>query len=91
MRVKVKLPAPIARYTDDKTIVDAQGSTIREIIDDLDRRYPGLKNKFLDKTGKPHRFVRIHVNKIDIRELNGLDTKLEEGDEVALIPAFVGG
>jgi len=91
MPVKVKLPAAIARYTGDKTEVKARGSTVREVIDYLEGRYPGLKKKFVDESGKVHRFVRIYVNKVDIRRLDGIETKLKDGDEVSLVPAFVGG
>ena len=91
MPVKVKLPAAIARYTNDQTEVEARGSTVQEVIAHLEDTYAGLGKKFLNESGKPLRFVRIYVNRVDIRKLNGLDTTVSDGDEIALVPAFVGG
>ena len=91
MPVRVKLPVAIARYTGDRTELETSGSTVREVIARLEQNHPGIRRKFLDESGKPLRFVRIYLNGVDIRKLEGLDTPVSDGDEIALVPAFVGG
>lgn len=91
MSIKVKLPSAIARYTGDQTEIESEGSTISEVIDNMEKMYPGIKRKFVDESGKVYRFVRIYLNKVDIRKLKGMDTPLSDGDELSLVPAFVGG
>jgi len=71
--------------------VEAEGKTVRELIDDLERRYAGMKARLCDENGEVRRFVNIFVNDEDIRFLKGLDTELKEGDEVSIIPAIAGG
>jgi len=91
MPVKVKLPAAIARYTGDMTEVEAEGTTVREAIENLEKMFPSIRSKFVNESGKVHRHVRIYLNKVDIRKLKGLDTPISDGDEISLVPAFVGG
>lgn len=91
MSVKVKLPPAIARYTGEQTEIESEGSNVLEVIENLEKVYPGIKRKFLDESGNVYRFIRIYVNKVDIRKLKGLYTPLSDGDEIALVPAFVGG
>jgi molybdopterin synthase sulfur carrier subunit len=64
---------------------------VRELIEDLERRYAGIKARLCDESGEVRRFVNIFVNDEDIRFLQGLDTELKEGDEVSIIPAIAGG
>jgi molybdopterin synthase sulfur carrier subunit len=64
---------------------------VRELIDDLERRYAGIKARLCEESGEVRRFVNIFVNDEDIRFLNGLDTELKDGDEVSIIPAIAGG
>jgi molybdopterin synthase sulfur carrier subunit len=71
--------------------VEAEGKTVRELIEDLERRYAGIKARLCDESGEVRRFVNIFVNDEDIRFLQGLDTELKEGDEVSIIPAIAGG
>lgn len=91
MSVKVKLPSAVARYAGDQTEIESEGSTVREVIDNLEKVYPGIRRKFVDESGKVYRFVRIYLNKVDIRKLKGIDTPISDGDELSLVPAFVGG
>lgn len=91
MPVKVKLPTAIARYTKDQAEVEAEGTTIREVINNLEKKFPGIGGKFVSESGKVHRYVRIYLNRVDIRKLKGLDTPTSDGDEIFLVPAFAGG
>ncbi|GBD00273.1 Sulfur carrier protein CysO [bacterium HR17] len=91
MPIKVRIPTPLQNLTGGAAEVIAEGKTVREVIDDLDRKYAGIKTRLCEESGEVRRFVNIFVNDEDIRFLQGLDTALKEGDEVSIIPAIAGG
>lgn len=91
MTVKVRVPQPLQKSTKGLDLVDASGLTVAEIIDDLENKYPGIKDRLCDGSGKIRRFINIYVNEEDIRFLQGDATILKEGDEVSIIPAIAGG
>ncbi len=86
----VRIPTPLRAHTDGKDTVQAAGATIREIIDDLDRNHPGIKDKLVDDKGV-RRFVNIFVGDEDIRFMDGIHTAVSDSDEVSIIPAIAGG
>ena len=69
----------------------AEGSTLRELISNMDRRHPGFAGQLLENDGAQRRFVNIYINDEDIRYLKGLDTPVEEGDVISILPAVAGG
>ena len=72
--------------------VAAEGATLRELINNVDRRHPGFAGQLLDVgTGEQRPFVNIYVNDEDVRYLRGLDTAVEEGDVISILPAVAGG
>jgi len=71
--------------------VDVDGSTIGEVVDSLLERHPALGGRLLSPEGGLHRFVNVYLNGADVRYLAGLDTKVDERDEVRLLPAIAGG
>lgn len=89
--VKVRIPTPLQKLTDNQAEVEADGSNIQELITDLIGRYPGLRERIYDENGNLRRFINIYVNDEDIRFLNGEATILKEGDVVSIIPAIAGG
>src|SRR5256712_13353861 len=89
--VQVKVPTPLRKYTGGAGGVEAQGATVAALVDDLERRYPGLKERICDESGQVRRFVNIFVNGEDIRFLAHLDTPLKAGDQPALHPALARG
>ena len=72
-------------------VVAAEGSTLRELISNMDRRHPGFAGQLLENDGAQRRFVNIYINDEDIRYLRGLDTPVEEGDVISILPAVAGG
>lgn len=90
MAVKVRIPTPLQRLTQGKEEVEAQPGTIIEVINDLDRRYPGIGER-ISEGGKVRRFVNIYVNEEDIRFLQAENTPVKDGDEVSIVPAIAGG
>ena len=91
MAVEVRIPTILRKYTGGEKAVTADGETVRELVADLDRRYPGISSQLLNGDGGLHRFVNVYVNDEDVRFLGGLDAKVEEGDVVAILPAVAGG
>jgi molybdopterin synthase sulfur carrier subunit len=89
--VQVRVPTPLRKYTQGAGAVEAEGETVAALVDDLDRRYPGLKERICDETGQVRRFVNIFVNGEDIRFLTHLATPLKAGDELSIVPAIAGG
>lgn len=91
MAVKVRIPSPLRTLTHGQGEVEAGGETIGTLIDDLDRQWPGFKERLCDEAGMVRRFVNIYLNDEDIRFIQGTDTPLKHGDEVSIIPAIAGG
>jgi sulfur-carrier protein len=91
MAITVRIPAPLQKLTGDKAEVSASGATVQELLQDIDRQFPGLKERLCDGTGKLRRFVNIYVNEEDIRFLKQEATPLKDGDDVSIIPAIAGG
>jgi molybdopterin synthase sulfur carrier subunit len=71
--------------------VQAKGDTVDDLIVDLERQFPGLRERLVDETGELRRFVNIYVNQEDIRFMQNRQTLLKDGDEVAIVPAIAGG
>jgi sulfur-carrier protein len=91
VRVRVKLPTILRPVTGGLSSVDGSGSTLGEVLHDLERRYPGLTSGVLSDEGGLHRFVNVYVNDEDVRYTGALDTELRDGDTVAILPAVAGG
>ena len=91
MPVTVRIPTPLQRLTNGQGEVQGEGKTVAELLGDLERRYPGVKERLCDQDGKLRRFVNVFVNEEDIRFLQGDQTAVKDGDEVSIIPAIAGG
>ncbi|MBI3303889.1 MAG: MoaD/ThiS family protein [Deltaproteobacteria bacterium] len=91
MSVHVRVPTPLRRFTSGAEEVSANGGTVAALVNDLEQRHPGIKERICDDEGKVRRFVNIFVNGDDIRFLNNLDTAVKDGDEVSIVPAIAGG
>ena len=91
MSVKVRIPTPLRRFTGGAEEVGVEGTTIGTVVDNLEKRYPGIKERLCDDQGRVRRYVNLYVNSDDIRFLNSLDTSVKDGDEVSIVPAIAGG
>jgi MoaD family protein len=90
MAITVRIPTPLRTLTGGADEVAIPGANVREVIDNLEKKHPGLKERLLDDKGV-RRFVNIYANEEDIRFLDGLDTPVKEGDSVSIVPAIAGG
>lgn len=88
--VTVRIPTPLRSLTGGEEQVQASGATLREVIDALEQKHPGIKDRLLDDKGV-RRFVNIYVGDEDARFLDGLETKLASGTEISIVPAIAGG
>jgi len=91
MSLKVIIPAPLRKYTQGSEIVEVQASTVQEVIEQLDSRFPGIRASVCDESGGLRRFINIYVDGEDVRFLENLRTETRDGAEVAIVPAISGG
>lgn len=91
MSVQVRIPAQLRQVTGGAGVVEAGGATVAGVLDDLGGRYPGVLERLLDDTGNLRRFVNLYVDEEDVRFLQGLDTPVEPGAKVSIVPAIAGG
>lgn len=89
--VVVRLPTVLRAQAGGQSTVEVAGSNVREVLASLVAAYPGLGSNILDEAGDLRKFVNVYVDDEDIRFLDKLDTTVEEGDEVAILPAVAGG
>ena len=86
--MKVYVPSPLASYTQEETTVDAEGCTLGELLDDLDRRYPGIRFRIVSEQDEIRRHIRIFVN---LDETRSLAVPLRASDKVMIVGALSGG
>ena len=91
MPVKVRIPTPLRAITKGAAEVPAKGDDVSALIEDLERQFPGLRERLVEDGGEVRRFINIYVNEEDIRFLKGNKTALKDGDEVSIVPAIAGG
>ena len=91
MPVEVRLPTLLRPHADGAATVTTDGATVGEVFAQLTARYPGLADQLVDPDGGLHKFVNVYLNDDDIRYLEQLDTKVDSGDVISILPAVAGG
>src|ERR1700722_20232947 len=91
MSIPVRIPTPLRKLTQNQEIVEVDGVTIRDVIENLEIAHPGLKERICDEEDNIRRFVNVFVNDEDIRFLQDAATPVKPGDEVSIVPAFAEG
>lgn len=92
MPVTVKIPAPLRPLTANQAEIAVENAgTVQAAIEELTRKYPGIKEKLLDDKGGLRRYVNLFKNDEDVRAGQGLSTALKEGDRLTIVPAIAGG
>ena len=87
----VRIPTPLRKLTNDLEVVSAAGANVGEVLDNLDKAFPGLRERICDEEGNVRRFVNIFVNDEDIRFLEERSTPVKDTDELSIVPAIAGG
>ena len=90
MSIEVRIPTILRQYTGGAKAVEGKGDTLAELIDDLESRHAGLRDRLVDEKGL-RRFVNVYLNDEDVRFLGGLETSVKDGDNVTVLPAVAGG
>lgn len=91
MGIKVRIPSPLRGLTGGKGEVELVSTTLGECVNELETKFPGLKQRLCDDDGELRRFVNIYINGEDVRFLSGLSTAVKAGDELSIVPAVAGG
>ncbi len=92
MPITVKIPAPLRTLTANQSeVVVENAATVQAALEELSRKYPGIKDRLLDEKGGLRRYVNLFRNDEDIRHGQGLATSLQEGDRLTIVPAIAGG
>jgi molybdopterin synthase sulfur carrier subunit len=91
MSILVKVPTQLRTLTGGEAQIEAAGTTVREVVADIETSHPGIGARLLDEGGSLRRFVNIYVDEEDVRFLNGIDTEIPEGAKLSIIHAVAGG
>ena len=87
----VKLPTILRKQANGEAQVEASGPTLRDLLNDLEAKYPGITKNIVSDDGGLHRFINVYVNDEDVRYLGSLETNVSESDTVSILPAVAGG
>ena len=90
-QIEVRVPPVLRKFTTGASAIKVEGKTVSELLENLDRDYRGLKTEIVSADGSVHRFFNIYRNGEDIRYLDRLNTTLQDGDVIAILPAVAGG
>jgi sulfur-carrier protein len=88
---RVRIPASLRSFTKNQPEVLVPGSTVAEVLDNLEPNYPGLRARILDEQGGLRRYVNVFHNEEDIRFLQDLKTPVKDEDRLTIVPAIAGG
>ena len=91
MSAAVRIPTILRTFTGGAGEVTAEGGTLREVLDNLDTNFPGIRDRILDEQGVLRRFVNVYVGDDDVRFIGGLDAEVADGARLSIIPAVAGG
>jgi MoaD family protein len=87
----VKLPTILRKQANGEAQVQADGTTLRDLLNDLESKYPGITKNIVSDDGGLHRFINVYVNDEDVRYLGSLETNVSDGDTISILPAVAGG
>lgn len=88
--ISVEVPTILRSYTNDERVVGAEGATLAEVVESLERRFPGIAERLVED-GQLRRFVNVYINDEDVRFIDGLASAVQDDDTVTILPAVAGG
>ena len=88
---EVRLPTLLRQHAGGQSSVSVDGSTIGDVLEALQREYPGMSGQLVTADGSLHKFVNVYLNDDDVRYMDKLDTKVQPGDTISILPAVAGG
>lgn len=90
-RITVHVPTPLQPFTDGRAELVLEADSVRAALERAGEQYPSLLHQVLTRDGEVRRYVNIFVRRSDIRQLGGLETELDDGDEIVIMPSVAGG
>lgn len=87
----IRIPTPLRKLTNELEVVQASGANVGEILTNLEKAFPGLRERICDEQGNVRRFVNVFINDEDIRFLDEQATAVKDTDEISIVPAIAGG
>jgi len=87
----LRIPTPLRAYTSGKSEVSVSGTNISEALTDLTMQYPPIKPHLFNDSGELRPFVNLFVGENNIKDLQGVNTPIQDGDKLVLIPSIAGG
>jgi molybdopterin converting factor small subunit len=91
MSLKVVIPTPLRKFTSGAEVVEIEAKTVQEALDILDAKFPGFRASVCDESGSLRRFINVYLDGEDVRFLENLATPVNDGSEIAIVPAISGG
>ena len=91
MAIRVRIPSPLRNFTNGADVVECQGGTVGEVLNDLKTRAPGIEGRLFKGGEQLNRFVNVYLNDEDIRFQKNLQTEVPDGAEISIVPAIAGG
>jgi molybdopterin synthase sulfur carrier subunit len=91
MTIKVRIPSPLRNFTQGVDVVEADGGSVGEVLNNLKVKAAGIETRLFKGPNLLNRFVNVYLNDEDIRHLKNLDTPVNTGDEISIVPAIAGG
>jgi molybdopterin synthase sulfur carrier subunit len=91
MAVLVRIPTPLRSLTKGQAEVQVAADNVADLIEDLEKQFPGIKERLVDEGGEVRRFINFYINEEDVRFLQGSQTAIKAGDQVSIVPAIAGG
>ncbi|MFP3153064.1 MoaD/ThiS family protein [Lachnospiraceae bacterium ZAX-1] len=91
MAITLIIPTALRAFTDGKSEVEAQGTTIGEVIESFSKEYPDIHQHLYDENATLRSFINVYLGETNIKNLNGIETPVADGDTVMLVPAIAGG
>lgn len=90
MSIEVRIPTILRPFTKDQKSVSVEGSTLQEVVADLEKNHPGISARLLEN-GALRRFINVYINDEDVRFIDGLNSVTKDGDSITILPAVAGG
>ena len=91
MSATIRIPTPLRKVTNGADKITVESGSILEIIESLDKEFPGIKTRLCDDNDELRNFVNMYINGEDVRFLDGIESSVNSGDEVSIVPAVAGG
>lgn len=89
--ISIKIPSPLRRFTGEQNTVPVQAATVADALQSLFETHPDIRSQIVDEQGRLRNFVNLYLDQVDVKQRDGLDTRIEDDAELRIVPAIAGG